>query len=141
MKVGSVMAMLSNDATPITFLPTPGAPAVYRPSAPLLPIDATTATPLLTSRSEACAVGYCGHWYDEPMLMLSTFIPSASTRSIAASMMSASVEPWQPKTRYEPKVTPGATPLTAPFAPTMPATWVPCPAQSSGRASGCGTGS
>jgi hypothetical protein len=98
-KVLSVMWVFSNDATPITFLPTPGAPAVYRPSAPLLPIEATTATPLLTRRSEACAVGYCGHWYEEPMLMLSTCMPSARARSIAASMMSDSVEPWQPNTR------------------------------------------
>ena len=29
---------------------------------PLLPIEATITTPLLTSRDVACAVGYCGHW-------------------------------------------------------------------------------
>ena len=67
-------------------------------------------------------------------------MPSASARSIAAIMMSAVVEPAQPNTRYAPKVTFGATPLTTPFAPMMPATWVPWPAQSSGFASGVATG-
>ena len=37
-------------------------------------------------------------------------MPSSSARSIAASMISASVEPSQPNTRYAPNVTPGATP-------------------------------
>jgi len=62
---------------------------------------------------------------------------------MAAIMMSSVVEPSQPKTRYAPNVTPGATPFSAtpstvPLAPTIPATWVPWPKQSSGSASGCG---
>jgi len=31
-------------------------------------------------------------------------------------MIAAVVEPWHPKTRYAPKRTPGATPVTTPFA-------------------------
>src|SRR5688572_29519951 len=61
----------------------------------------------------------------------------------ALPILSSLVEPEQPKTRYAPNVTPGATPLrvtplTVPFAPTMPDTCVPWPLQSSGSASGCG---
>jgi hypothetical protein len=63
-----------------------------------LPIEATTITFLLTSRLAACAVGYCGHWNAAPMLMLSTCMPSARARSMAAIMMSAKVEPVQPNT-------------------------------------------
>ncbi|MNR68975.1 hypothetical protein D3C85_1938940 [compost metagenome] len=55
-------------------------------------------------------------------------------------MMSAVVEPSQPKTRYAPNLTFGATPLIAPLAPMMPDTWVPWPLQSSGLRSGVGTG-
>ncbi len=67
---------------------------------PLLPIDATTTMPASTSASEPTAVGYCGHVMKaEPIDMLRTCIPSARARSIAASMMSAVVEPLQPKTR------------------------------------------
>ena len=44
---------LSNDATPMTFLPTPGAEAPYSPRVPSLPIDATTTTPCLTRLSAA----------------------------------------------------------------------------------------
>src|SRR5688572_4858137 len=136
--------VLSYDATPITLRPTPGAPAEYTPFAPLLPIAATTTTPLATSASAATAVGYCGQfWNAAPMLMLTTCMPSLYARSMAASMMSALVDPSQPNTRYAPKVTPGATPRTppaeSPVAPMMPATCVPCPLQSSGSASGCGT--
>ena len=72
--------------------------------------------------------------------MLRMSEPSASARSMAASMMSAVVDPSQPKTRYAWNVTSGATPTTSPFAPTMPDTCVPWPLQSSGLASGCGTG-
>src|SRR5688572_6657480 len=99
--------------------------------------------PLFTRRSDACAVGYCGHWNDEPMLMFRTSMPSARARSIAAIMMSDDVEPLHPNTRYAPIVTPGATPRTPPAppsAPIMPATCVPCPLQSSGMLSGFGTG-
>ena len=60
---------------------------------------ATTVTPRRTSRLAACAVGYCGHWNAEPMLMFSTSAPLSSVISIAASMMSAVVGPSQPKTR------------------------------------------
>ena len=59
----------------------------------------TTTTPFLTSRSAAFAVGYSGHWKDEPMLMLRTWAPSSWMRSMAATMMSAEVEPPQPNTR------------------------------------------
>ena len=56
--------------------------------------------PLFTSRVAAAAVGYCGHvMKDEPMLMLSTCMPSPSARSMAAIMMSESVDPAQPNTR------------------------------------------
>src|SRR5688572_17473289 len=133
---GSNTCVLSNDATPITFLPRPGALAEYRPLAPLLPIEATTTMPLLTSRDAATAVGYCGHWNAAPMLMLRMSMPSLSARSIAAIMISDVVEPLHPNTRYAPNVTPGATPRIAPFAPTMPATCVPWPLQSSGIGSG-----
>jgi hypothetical protein len=78
------------------------------------------------------------------MDMLSTSMSSASAISIAAIMMSA-VLPAQPKTRYAPKVTPGATPSAPPaaglpFAPMIPETCVPCPLQSSGEGSGEGVG-
>ncbi len=59
---------------------------------------------------------------------------------MAASMMSAVVGPAQPKTRYEYRVACGATPRMVPFAPMMPATWVPWPSQSSGSGSGVGVG-
>ncbi len=62
-------------------------------------MDATTTIPLLTIREAASAVGYCGHWYGEPMLILRMSMPSRYARSIAASMMSDEVEPSQPKTR------------------------------------------
>ena len=70
---------------------------------------------------------------------------SAIALSIAARMTSVLVPALssQPNTRYEPKLTPGATPRTppvakSPFAPMIPATWVPWPAQSSGLRSGFG---
>src|SRR5688500_7065543 len=90
---------LSREATEITFSPSDGAPVAYRPLLPLLPAEATTTTPWLTRRSAAAAVGYWGHWKDEPMLMLSTSAPSSRMRSMAATMMSALVEPAQPNTR------------------------------------------
>ena len=135
----TLMNVLSKLATPITLLPTAGALAEYVPSPPLLPKDATTTICLLTSRSAACAVGNCGHSNGSPTLMLSTSAPSASIRSIAARISSVLVSPRQPNTRYAPKVTSGATPFTAPLAPMMPATCVPCPLQSSGIGSGLGT--
>jgi hypothetical protein len=114
-------------------------------------MEATTTMPCLTSRFAARAVGDSGHSNGEPMLMLRTSIRSLRTRSIAAIMMSESVVPTHPNTRYAPNVTLGATPLIAPRAPTMPATWVPWPpvasalvigrGQSSGSLSGRGTSS
>ena len=73
---------LSNDATPMTLSPTPGAPAANSasgelPPGPLLPIEATITTPLLTRRDVAWAVGYCGHWRAAPRLWLMTCMPSA----------------------------------------------------------------
>jgi hypothetical protein len=53
----AVTCVLSNDATPMTFSPRPGAPAEYRPEAPELPIEATTTMPRSTSRLLAVAVG------------------------------------------------------------------------------------
>src|SRR5258705_544298 len=56
-----LVCVLSNDATPMTFLPTPGALAEYRQHAgwpcPALPIEATTTTPFWTRRSLAVEVG------------------------------------------------------------------------------------
>lgn len=68
---------------------------------------------------------------------------SVIARSMAASTTSVLVLPSQPKTRYAPNDTCGATPRTppvakSPFAPMMPATCVPWPLQSSGLASGAG---
>ena len=91
--------VLSNDATPITSRPTAGADAPYNPASPSFPIDATTTIPWRTRRSEALAVGYSGHWNEDPMLMFKTSAPSASVISMAASMMSEVVDPSQPKTR------------------------------------------
>src|SRR5436853_145631 len=62
----------SNDATPITFSPRPGAPPEYRPFAPLLPKEATTTMPWLTRRLAATPVGDCGQVNAAPMLMFST---------------------------------------------------------------------
>ena len=62
---------------------------------------------------------------------------------MAARITSEFDEPSQPKTRYAPSSTPGATPTTpGPPAPTMPATWVPWPLQSPpmARVSGPGSG-
>src|SRR5262245_53700834 len=141
-KNGSRTCVFSNAATLMTFVPTDGALTAYSPMAPSLPAEATTDTPLLTSRVDAAAVGYWGHCREAPMLMFSTSAPSASARSIAAIMMSLLVDPLQPNTRYAKNVTPGATPVTPPavaaFAPTMPATCVPCPLQSIGSGSGTG---
>src|SRR5579871_4447136 len=104
--------VLSNEATPITLLPRPGALAAQIPLVPSLPIDATTTTPLLTRRVPAIAVGHWGQPNDAPILMLTTCMPSLSARSIAAIMMSSAVEPAHPNTRYAPKLTRGATPFT-----------------------------
>src|SRR2546428_10625706 len=134
----TLMLVLSKLATPMTLLPTAGALAEYVPSPPLLPKEATTTIRLLTNRSAACAVGYCGHSNGSPTLMLSTSAPSASIRSIAVRRISVLVSPRQPNTRYAPNVTSGATPVTAPLAPMIPATCVPCPLQSSGIGSGWG---
>src|SRR5690606_18335553 len=96
----AVTDTLSKEATPMTSSPTPGAPADQVPEAPLLPMEATMTTPASTRLSLATAVGYCGQVENaEPMLWLTTSMPSASARSIAATMMSDSVEPSQPKTR------------------------------------------
>src|SRR5919204_3426118 len=105
-KYGRRLCVLSIAATLITLLPTAGAELPYKPIDASLPADATTTTPLFTSRVLACAVGYSGHWRDDPMLILTTCIPSASARSIAASMMSVVVGPSHPNTRYAPNVTP-----------------------------------
>src|SRR6185295_2862699 len=92
--------VLSKAATPITFAPTPGAPADQRLIGPLFPIDATTFTPRLASAVAAFAVGASGQLLlASPMLMFRTFIPSRPMRSIAAIMMSLLVSPSQPKTR------------------------------------------
>ena len=133
--------MLSTEATVIAVLLTPGAPADQMPDAPELPAEMTMVTPASDSASAACPVGYSLHVMNgAPSDMLTTSMPSARARSMAARMISVSTEPSQPKTRYAPKVTSGATPVTSPSAPTMPATWVPCPPQSSGTGSGFGTG-
>ena len=86
----------------MTFLPTPGAPADHSwpPFAPLLPIDATTTTPLSTRLSAATASGDSGQLLNAaPMLMFSTSALSFSAICIAAIITSVSVEPLQPKTR------------------------------------------
>ena len=70
------------------------------PSSPSLPIEATTTIPASVRLSLATAVGYCGQEANPaPTDMFSTSIPSARAISIAASMMSVSVEPAQPNTR------------------------------------------
>src|SRR6266516_3908418 len=57
---GSIAFVLSNEATPITLRPTPGAPAdqICPPLRPLFPIEATTVTPAPARLSAATAVGY-----------------------------------------------------------------------------------
>ncbi len=72
-----VMTVLSYEATPMMSVPTPGAPRDHDPVAPLLPADATTTTPLRTSSSPTCEVGYWGHWNAAPRLWLMTCMPSA----------------------------------------------------------------
>ena len=88
-----------------------------------------------------------------------TSISLATAQSIASTVMS--VEPVHPNTRIEYRSAPGATPgpivndcssvvgsygpwKVAPVDNTpkpaiVPATWLPCPLQSSGFGSGCGT--
>src|SRR5216684_3338926 len=69
LNAGRVAFLLSNDATPMTFRPTPGAPAdqSWPPLTPLFPIEATTVTPAAARLSAATAVGYCGQLLkDEP---------------------------------------------------------------------------
>src|SRR5436309_1428511 len=102
MNDGSVAFVLSNDATPITFRPTPGEPADQSWVLPvlLLPIDATTTMPASTRLSDATASGDSGQLLKaEPMLMLRTSAWSANASSIAWIITSVSVEPLQPKTR------------------------------------------
>src|SRR4030095_4350126 len=53
--------LLSNDPTPITLRPTPGAAAEYTPNPPSLPFATTTIIPASTSASAPAAVGYRGH--------------------------------------------------------------------------------
>src|SRR6266550_6591780 len=52
---GRVAFVLSNEATPITLRPTPGAPAdqSWPPLTPLFPIEATTVTPAADNLSAA----------------------------------------------------------------------------------------
>src|SRR6266536_5263776 len=72
---GRVAFRLSNEATPMTLRPTPGAPADQScpPLTPLFPIEATTVTPAAARLSAATAVGYCGQLVKAaPMLMLRT---------------------------------------------------------------------
>ena len=49
--------MLSTEAVPITFFPTPGALIEYSPLAPALPAEFTTTTPWLIRLSAARARG------------------------------------------------------------------------------------
>src|SRR5215204_5356362 len=77
-KNGRSRWLLSNEPTPITLRPTPGAAAEYTPNPPSLPLATTTITPASTSASAPTALGYCGHdWKPAPMLMLTTFMPSS----------------------------------------------------------------
>ena len=70
------------------------------PSAPLLPIEATTTMPASTSASEAAAVGEPGQLLNaSPIDMFRMSIPSASAASMAAIITSSVTEPAQPKTR------------------------------------------
>src|SRR3954453_5924717 len=112
---GSVAFRLSNDATPITLRPTPGAPADHScwPLRPLLPIDATTTIPASTRLSPGTASGDWGRLRAaapppadsgqlpnaDPMLMLRTSAWSANANSIAWIITSVSVDPLQPNTR------------------------------------------
>ena len=48
-KAGWVTEVLSNEAVPMAFSPTPGAPAAHTPEVPLLPMEQTTTTPSSTS--------------------------------------------------------------------------------------------
>jgi hypothetical protein len=98
-KAGWVEARLSKDATPITRLPTPEAPAANKPAWPLLPTEATTTTPLRTSSLAALAVGYSGHSKGAPMLRLTTCMPSSRASSMASMISSGLVSPVQPNTR------------------------------------------
>src|SRR5437868_3564159 len=97
--------------------------------------------------------------YGDPSDRLTTSISLATAQSIASTVMS--VEPVHPNTRIEYRSAPGATPgpivndcssvvgsygpwKVAPVDNTpkpaiVPATWLPCPLQSSGFGSGCGT--
>ena len=68
---------LSTEAVEITRSPTLGAPVVHRPSMRSLPADATTTTPLFTSRDAARDTGAPGQLLKvSPMLMFSTSAPS-----------------------------------------------------------------
>jgi len=68
--------------------------------APLFPIEATTTMPPSTSFDAAAAVGDSGHALNaSPMDMFRICMPSACASSIALSITSSVVEPWQPKTR------------------------------------------
>src|SRR4051794_12682339 len=93
---------LSIEPVAISSLPVPGAPPEKMPllTAPELPSDVTTTTPLLTSSSESCASGSSLHEEKAlPRLMLTTCAPSLYARSSAAMTMSLSTEPLQPNTR------------------------------------------
>ena len=133
---------MSTEPTAMAFSATAGALAEKRPELPALPWDAVTTTPASLSESAPRAVGYVGHvMYGTPIEMLTTSMPSLAARSMADRMMSVSVEPLQPKTRYAPRKASGATPVKPGSLPAaMPATWVPWPSQSSGTPSGTGVG-
>ena len=152
------LGIASSAATESTRSAVPGLPVIIA-FGPLLPEDATTVVPARAALLLATASGLSADPNGEPRDMLMTSMPSATARLIAST--TTSVEPAHPKTRYAYSVARGATPgpmfhvcdeiVAALYGPVkvepsdrtpspaaVPATWDPCPKQSSGSGSGCG---
>src|SRR5262245_35567276 len=95
-----------------------------------LPAATTTVMPSLVAPATAASTAV---FAPPPRLMLSTAGPpvwSAAAQLMPATTSDVHPEPLQSSTRTGTRVTPLATPYFVP--PTVPATWVPWPLQSSG---------
>src|SRR5699024_11199250 len=102
----------------------PGEPTVHC-SGPALP-DAVTATiPFSTALFNAILVGQSGPFTSFPNDKLITSILSFIARSMAITTDSVVPTPPGPSAQYAYNEHSGATPFIRPFAPIIPATWVP----------------
>src|SRR5882672_6462983 len=150
-------AVESTAATLIAFSPEAGDPVMYG-FGPLFPAEATTTTPASTALVDASALASSTRPKDEPRDMFTTCMWFLTAQSSAST--TTFVDPVQPKTRTAYRSASGATPgpmrnavlgvaplygpvnvdpvARTPKPAAVPATWLPCPLQSSGFGSGLG---